>query len=67
MSDKSDRLVVVSKVKKHIRTVSGLNTSEDAIQALSDAVEKLCKKGTEAAQESGRKTVMARDISIEHI
>jgi histone H3/H4 len=34
---------------------------------LTKAVERLCAKGIEAAKADGRKTVMARDIIIDHI
>lgn len=60
-------LVVTSKVKKMIKEMGGCNTSSETIQVLSDAVEQLCKKGIESAKSDGRKTVMARDIQIDHI
>lgn len=60
-------LVVTSKVKKYIKEESGCNTSAETIDVLSKAVEQLCKKGVESAQADGRKTVMARDIVIDHI
>jgi histone H3/H4 len=34
---------------------------------LSKAVEQLCRRGIEAAKNDKRKTVMARDIVIDHI
>lgn len=60
-------LVVTSKVKKFIKDESGCNTSAETVDILSKAVEQLCKKGVEAAQADGRKTVMARDIPIDHL
>ena len=60
-------LVVTSKVKKFIKEQSGCNTSSETVDVLSKAVELLCKKGVESAQADGRKTVMARDIVIEHL
>jgi len=60
-------LVVTSKVKKFIKDQSGCNTSAETIDILSKAVERLCQKGVEAAQADGRKTVMARDIPIDHL
>ena len=60
-------LVVTSKVKKFIKDSSGCNTSAETVDVLSKAVEQLCKKGIESAQADGRKTVMARDIVIDHI
>ena len=44
-----------------------MNTSAETIDILSKAIEKLCEKGIESAKADGRKTVMARDIIIDHI
>ena len=63
----SNVLVVTSKVKKFIKEESGCNTSAETVDVLSKAVEQLCKKGIESAQSDGRKTVMARDIVIDHL
>ena len=60
-------LVVTSKVKKLIKDKSGCNTSAETIDVLSKAIERLCQKGIESAQADGRKTVMARDIQIDHL
>ena len=60
-------LVVTSKIKKHIKEMGGCNTSAETIAILSEAVQKLCSKGVESAKADGRKTVMARDIVIDHI
>ncbi len=60
-------LVVTSKVKKLIKEMGQMNTSSETVDVLSQAVEKLCKKGIESAKADGRKTVMARDIIVEHI
>lgn len=62
-----DILVVTSKVKKFIKEKSEMNTSAETIDILSKAIEKLCLKGIESAKADGRKTVMARDIIIDHI
>lgn len=62
-----DILVVTSKVKKFIKEKSEMNTSAETIDVLSKAIEKLCVKGIESAKADGRKTVMARDIIIDHI
>ena len=62
-----DILVVTSKVKKFIKEKSEMNTSAETIDVLSKAIEKLCLKGIESAKADGRKTVMARDIIIDHI
>ena len=63
----ADVLVVTSKVKKYIKEKGEMNTSAETIDMLSKAVERLCAKGMEAAKADGRKTVMARDIIIDHI
>ena len=63
----ADVLVVTSKVKKHIKEKSEMNTSAETIDMLSKAMERLCAKGIESAKADGRKTVMARDIIIDHI
>ena len=60
-------LVVTSKVKKFIKEQGQMNTSGETVDVLSKAVELLCKKGIESAKADGRKTVMARDIVIDHI
>ncbi|MBX3041207.1 MAG: hypothetical protein KF789_10930 [Bdellovibrionaceae bacterium] len=63
----SEVLVVTSKVKKIVKEKGGMNTSAATIEILSKAVEKLCLKGVENAKADGRKTVMDRDIIIDHI
>lgn len=63
----ADVLVVTSKVKKFIKEQGDCNTSAETIDILSKAMEKLCRKGVESAKADGRKTVMARDIVIDHI
>lgn len=63
----SEVLVVTSKVKKIIKDKGGMNTSAATIEILSKAVERLCLKGVESAKADGRKTVMDRDIIIDHI
>lgn len=63
----ADILVVTSKVKKYIKEKGQCNTSAETIDVLSRAVERLCEKGIEHAKQEGRKTVMARDIIIDHI
>lgn len=60
-------LVVTSKVKKFIKDKGDCNTSSETIEVLSKAIEALCEKGIESAKADGRKTVMARDIVIDHL
>ncbi len=62
-----DVLVVTSKVKKLIKEKGEMNTSAATVEVLSKAIEKLCMKGIESAKADGRKTVMDRDIIIDHI
>lgn len=63
----SDILVVTSKVKKFIKEKGEMNTSAETIDVLTKAIERLCLKGIDSAKADGRKTVMARDIIIDHI
>lgn len=60
-------LVVTSKVKKLIKDKGQMNTSSETVDVLSKAIEQLCLKGIESAKADGRKTVMARDIVIDHL
>ncbi len=59
---KTDTLIVVSKVKALIKEQSGFNTSQCAIDALTEKVIDECRKGIDTARRSERKTVMGRDI-----
>lgn len=63
----ADVLVVTSKVKKFIKENGQMNTSAETVAVLSEAIERLCKKGIDSAKADGRKTVMARDIVIDHL
>ena len=63
----TDVLVVTSKVKKLIKEKGDCNTSSETVDVLSKAIERLCQKGIESAKADGRKTVMARDIVIDHL
>lgn len=63
----ADILVVTSKIKKLIKEKGDMNTSAATIEVLSKAIERLCMKGIESAKADGRKTVMDRDIIIDHI
>ncbi len=63
----SEVLVVTSKVKKFIKEKSTMNTSAETVDVLSKAIEQLCIRGIESAKADGRKTVMARDIVIDHL
>ena len=64
----ADVLVVTSKVKKMIKEQGQYNTSSETIEVLSKAVEALLqRKVSITPRAEGRKTVMARDIQIDHI
>ncbi|MCB0364178.1 MAG: hypothetical protein H6624_13760 [Bdellovibrionaceae bacterium] len=63
----SEVLVVTSKVKKFIKDAGGCNTSAETVAVLSEAVKILCQKGVDQAKKDGRKTVMARDINVDHL
>jgi hypothetical protein len=57
-----DVLIVVSKLKAYIRARSGMNTSDGAMDVLSDIVRELCDAAIQKAAADGRKTVMDRDF-----
>ena len=57
-----DVLVVVSKLKAYIKAKSGMNTSGDVAENLSDKLRRLCDDAIIRARQDGRKTVMARDF-----
>jgi len=57
-----DVLIVVSKLKAYVRARSGMNTSDSAIEALSDIVREVADKAIQRAAADGRKTVMDRDF-----
>lgn len=57
-----DTLIVASKLKEYIRSSSGMNTSANVIERLSDLVRMHCDKAIEHAKSEGRKTVMDRDF-----
>lgn len=61
MSD--DVLIVVSKLKNHIKSTSGMNTSANVAPRLSSIIRQLCDQAVERAKSEGRKTVMDRDFS----
>jgi hypothetical protein len=58
-----DILVVVSKLKKYIRAKSGMNTSDNVTNVLSDHLRELCVQAIRHAAESERRTVMDRDFA----
>ena len=58
-----DVLVVVSKLKKYIRTRSEMNTSDTVVTPLSNHLRQLCNEAIRNAARDGRKTVLDRDFS----
>ena len=60
----SETLVVVSKVKKHIKDSSGMNTSQTAIDEMTRQVLSMCEAAVANAANDGRKTVMDRDVQL---
>ena len=62
-SSEKEILVVVSKLKQYIRSVSGMNTAGSVAPVLSDTIRNLCDQAIEKAKSDGRKTVMDRDFS----
>lgn len=55
-------LVVVSKLKKYVKARSGMNTSDGVMMLLSDELRRICDRAIRIAGESGRKTVLDRDV-----
>ncbi len=61
-AEKSETLVVASKLKNYIRAKSGMNTSAAVVDVLSNKLRTLCDEAIERAKSEGRKTVMDRDF-----
>lgn len=55
-------LVVVTKVRRYIADRSGMNTSAEVYDTLTEKLKELCDRAIEVAKSSGRKTVMSRDF-----
>jgi len=56
-------LVVVSKVRKYVADKSGLNTSAEVYDTLTEKIKRLCDRAIDVAKANGRKTVMSRDFT----
>jgi histone H3/H4 len=50
------------KLKAYVRARSGMNTSDAAIDVLSDKLRELCDRAVEKAVQAGRKTLLDRDF-----
>jgi len=57
----TETLVVVSKIKEYVKS-KGMQTSETAINAISDAVREVLDKAVARAKDNGRQTIKDRDI-----
>lgn len=57
-----DVLIVVSKLKAYVRARSGMNTSDGAMEVLSDIVREIADQAIQKAAADGRKTVLDRDF-----
>lgn len=57
-----DVLIVVSKLKKFIKTTSGMNTSDNVFPVLSKHLRELSVAALRQAATDGRKTVLDRDF-----
>lgn len=55
-------LIVASKLKAYIRARSGMNTSDNVLDVLSDRLRVLCDAAIDNAAQAGRKTVLDRDF-----
>ena len=62
-NDGKEILVVVSKLKKHIRSTTGMSTAANVAPALSNIIRSLCAQAIENAKADRRKTVMNRDFA----
>ena len=62
-NDEKEILVIVSKLKKHIRSTAGMSTAANVAPALSNIIRSLCAQAIENAKAAKRKTVMDRDFA----
>ena len=58
----SETLIVVSKLKNYVKAKSGMNTSGDVPDELSNFVRAIVNRAVDEAHKEGRKTLMARDF-----
>ena len=55
-------LIIASRLKEYVRAASGFNTSDRALEPLSEIVREVCDRAIREAAAEGRKTVLDRDI-----
>lgn len=60
--DAGEILVVASRLKSYVKSVSGFNTSDRVLPVLSEALRKICDESIENARRAERLTVMGRDV-----
>ncbi len=61
--DTDEILTVVSKVKSYVRARSGMNTSDAVMDRLSRHIRKWADEAIRRAEQSGRQTVLDRDVN----
>ena len=59
-----ETLVVVSKLKKHIKNISGFSVSSSFIEAITKDIDASIDEAISQTKSAGRKTVMGRDFSV---
>ena len=62
MKKPAEMLVVKSKVKDYIKSVSNFNVSSEFYDALNEEVGKLITKAIKRTKHNNRKTVSSRDV-----
>jgi len=62
---KGEVLIVVSRLKKYIKVLSGMNTSNDVVEVLSDHVRIETNAASKRALQAKRETLFARDYQEE--
>jgi len=55
-------LIIASRLKEYVRAASGFNTSDRALEPLSEIVREACDRAIRRAAADGRKTLLDRDI-----
>jgi hypothetical protein len=55
-------LIIASRLKDYVRAISGFNTSDRALEPLSEIVRDAVAEAVRTARAEGRKTVLDRDV-----
>lgn len=61
-SSEEDILVVASRLKAYVKSVSGFNTSDRVLPVLSTALRSICDEAIGNARRAERQTVLDRDV-----